>query len=174
MPRVTSILAAGSYDPAGVPDSVILTRSQRHAGRGVFVTTNGTHIAFDPPASGALRMGDALVLDDSRLVEIVAEAEPLLEVRVPDMGKLARLAWQLGDRHIAVQILPKRLRVSRDSIAEELLRRLGVKAIAIEAPFEPEGGAYRVGSATGHDHEHHDHAHDHHGHDHHHHHHDEH
>lgn len=123
-------------------------------------------------------MGDALVLDDTRLVEVVAEAEPLLEVRLTDMGKLARLAWQLGDRHIAVQILPKRLRVSRDSVAEELLRRLGVKAIAIEAPFEPEGGAYQVGSATGHDHEHHDHAHDHahdhHGNDHHHHHHDEH
>jgi len=62
---------------------------------------------------------------------------------VPDLGALARLAWRLGDRHIPVQILPKRLRVSRDPIAEAVLRRFGVVPVAIEAPFEPEGGAYR-------------------------------
>ena len=171
MLRVTRVLAAGSYDLAGISDSVILTRPQRQAGRGAFVTTNGARIGLDPQTPEALRMGDALALDDGRLIEVVAEAEQLLEVRVPDVARLARLAWQLGDRHIAVQILPKRLRVSRDSTVEELLQRLGAQAVAIEAPFEPEGGAYRVGGTGDHHHDDHGHAHD----DHHHHqHHDEH
>jgi urease accessory protein len=178
MLRVTKVLATGSYDPTGVADSVILTRPQRQAGRGVFVTTNGAQIELDPATPEALRMGDALVLDDGRLIEVIAEAEPLLEVRVPDVARLARLAWHLGDRHIAVQILPRRLRVSRDSAVAELLHRLGAQAVAIEAPFEPEGGAYQIGGMAAHGHDDHDHAHDHHhGHDHHghhHHHHDEH
>jgi urease accessory protein len=170
MPRVTNVLAAGRYGAAGGTDSVILNRDQRQAARAIFTTTGGVTVEFDPPSPAMLRMGDALVLDDGRLVEVVAEAEPLLEVREADVGKLARLAWQLGDRHVPVQILSKRLRLTRDPAAEALLARLGVRAVAIEAPFEPEGGAYRVAPAPAHhhhDHEHHDHDdhhHDHHAH----------
>src|SRR5258707_137980 len=114
-------------------------------------------VELDLPSPAMLRMGDALVLDDGRLIEVIAEAEPLLEVREADVGKLARLAWQLGDRHLPVQILPKRLRLARDAAAEALLVRLGVRAIAIEAPFEPEGGAYRVSPAAA-EHGHHGHG----------------
>jgi urease accessory protein len=171
MPRVTKVLATGSYDSAAGTDSVILNRDQRQAARASFTTIGGLTVEFDFPSSAMLRMGDALMLDDGRLVEVVAEAEPLLEVREADVGKLARLAWQLGDRHVAVQILPKRLRLVRDDAAEALLARLGVRAIAIEAPFEPEGGAYRVAPTPVHHHHDHGHAHhhdhDHHDHDHH-------
>ena len=165
MPRVTKVLCPGSYEPASGADSVILDRDQRQATRAIFTTTGNVTVELDFPAPAMLRMGDALVLDDGRLVEVVAEAEPLLEVREADVGKLARLAWQLGDRHLLVQILPKRLRLARDAAAEALLARLGVRAIAIEAPFEPEGGAYRVSPAPVHRHHDHGHAH-HHDHDH--------
>lgn len=164
MPRVTTVLAAGSYDAAGVADSVILNRAQRQAAHGTFTAVSGASIELDLRSPAMLRMGDALVLEDGRLVEVVAEAEPLLEVREADVGRLARLAWQLGDRHIPLQILPKRVRMSRDPTAEALLRRLGATPVAIEAPFEPEGGAYRV-AAHPHRHDDHDHAH-HHDHDH--------
>jgi len=167
------VFSAGSYDPAGITDSVVLDRKQRQARGVVLSATGGISIELDLRSPAVLQMGDALVLDDGRLVEVLAEAEPLFEVRVPDLGALARLAWRLGDRHIPVQILPKRLRVSRDPIAEAVLRRFGVVPVAIEAPFEPEGGAYRVASAhsqgpADHGHAHHDHSHhDHHHHDHH-------
>ena len=42
---------------------------------------------------------------------------------------------------------------------ETLLAALGAKITAIEAPFEPEGGAYASAHAHGHDHGHHDHHH---------------
>jgi len=67
---------------------------------------------------------------------------------------LARLAWHLGDRHVPVQLFPNRLRVRRDAAIEALLARLGAKTVAIEAPFDPEGGAY-LASAHGHRHDHH-------------------
>ena len=164
MPSVTAVLTAGSYDPARIVDAVILDRAQRHARSGAFAAVSGTPIELDLPAPAMLRMGDALVLEDGRLVEVVAEAEPLLEVRAADLSELARLAWRLGDRHIPLQVYPNRLRVSRDPPTEAVLKRLGATFVAIEAPFEPEGGAYRVPAHGAHDHGRH--AHGHHAHDH--------
>lgn len=176
MPRVTAVLAAGTYDAADIADSVILTRAQRQATHATFTAVRGANIELDLQSPAMLAMGDALVLENGRLIEVVAEAEPLLEVREADIGRLARLAWQLGDRHIPVQILPKRVRMGRDPTAEALLRRLGAKPVAIEAPFEPEGGAYRMaahplrhgdqGDAHHHDYDcDHDHDHGHHHHE---------
>jgi urease accessory protein len=114
-----------------------------------------------------LRTDDLLLLDDGGLVEVVAAPEPLIEARAADVASLSRLAWHLGDRHVPVQVLPNRIRARRDPAIETLLASLGAKVVAIEAPFEPEGGAYEQHPAhDGHDHDHdHDHdAHHHHGH----------
>ena len=97
-------------------------------------------------------------------MEVVAAPEPLIEARAADLAGLARLAWHLGDRHVPVQVLPNRIRARRDAAVEALLKSLGAKVALIEAPFEPEGGAYA--SSHGHEHHDHDHAHDHHGHSH--------
>jgi urease accessory protein len=51
------------------------------------------------------------------------------------------------------------LRVRRDPAVEKLLASLGAKVTPIEAPFEPEGGAYSAGHGS-HGHPHHG-AHDH-------------
>ena len=107
-----------------------------------------------------LRTDDLLELDDGTVVDVVAAPEPLFECRSTDVSALARLAWHLGDRHVPVQMLANRIRVQRDDANEKLLKSLGMKPTLLEAPFEPEGGAYEP-------HAHHDHAHDH-DHDHHH------
>jgi len=80
-----------------------------------------------------------------------------------------------------LQVLERRLRLKPDPTIETLLQSLGAKVVLIDAPFEPEGGAYDAavgdhghdhhhhdghhhhdhGHAHGHDHGHHDHAHDH-------------
>jgi urease accessory protein len=159
MARVVKIVAAAAGDSKPVSDTVILTPGQRRAPRGSVTGVKGTRVEFDLVEPVALRMGDLLLLDDGNLVEVVAEPEPLIEARAKDLTALARLAWHLGDRHVAVQLFPNRLRVRRDPAIEALLARLGAKIVAIEAPFDPEGGAY-VASAHGHhhhDHDHHDH-----------------
>jgi urease accessory protein len=107
-----------------------------------------------------LRSGDALALEDGRLVEVVAAPEPLLEIRCTDPLHLARVAWHLGNRHVPTQLLAKSLRIRRDHVLEEMLRGLGARVIEIEAPFDPEGGAYAPASEHGHRHggHHHDHS----------------
>jgi urease accessory protein len=91
----------------------------------------------------------------------VAQAEALIEVRA-DVAVLARLAWMLGDRHVPVEVLPNRIRLRRDPALEPLLTAAGGKVAMIEAPFEPEGGAYAASAHAAADHHHHDHGdHDH-------------
>jgi urease accessory protein len=172
MPRATSVLRVAERRAGPVVDTLILPHAQRQAQKGFLFGIKGTCVELDFPETVRLRTDDALLLDTGGLVEVVAEPEPLIEVRAADLPSLARLAWHLGDRHVPVQIMERKLRLKRDESIEGLLQSLGAKVVAIEAPFEPEGGAYEV-TAGGHHHHDHDHDHDH-GHDHHHHHHDHH
>jgi urease accessory protein len=172
MPRATSVLRVAERRDGPVVDTLILPHAQRQAQKGFLFGIKGTCVELDFPETVRLRTDDALLLDTGGLVEVVAEPEPLIEVRAADLPSLARLAWHLGDRHVPVQIMERKLRLKRDESIEALLQSLGAKVVAIEAPFEPEGGAYEV-TAGGHHHHDHDHDHDH-GHDHHHHHHDHH
>jgi len=170
MPHATSVLAATDRRGRPVVDTVILDYAQRSAQKIAVAGVKGVCIEIDLAEPMRLRTDDLLVLDDGTLVEVVAAPEPLIEARVADVGALARLAWHLGDRHIPVQVLPNRIRARRDATLEGLLASLGAKVALIEAPFEPEGGAYA--SAHGHAHHDHDHAHGRHSHSHGHHHHD--
>ena len=169
-------------------DTVVLDFDDRHRRRMAMTGTRGLQFLLDLETAVALRGGDALVLDDGRLVEVVAAPEPLLEIRGNDPQHLVRLGWHLGNRHLPTQIMGKALRIRRDHVIEAMVKGLGARVVEIEAPFDPEGGAYAAGghghadeAAThaAHDlasHAHHGHAHDDHGdHDHgHHHDHDEH
>jgi urease accessory protein len=154
-------------------DTVVLDFDDRHRRRMAMTGTRGLAFLLDLEAAVALRGGDALVLEDGRLVEVVAAPEPLLEIRGSDPFHLVRLAWHLGNRHLPTQIMAKGLRIRRDHVIEEMVKGLGARVIEIEAPFDPEGGAYAAGHAHGpagavHAHASHDHAtHDHAAHDHH-------
>ena len=130
-------------------DTVVLDFDDRHRRRMAMTGTRGLAFLLDLEAAVALRGGDALVLEDGRLVEVVAAPEPLLEIRGSDPFHLVRLAWHLGNRHLPTQIMAKGLRIRRDHVIEEMVKGLGARVIEIEAPFDPEGGAY----ASGHAHE---------------------
>ena len=158
-------------------DTVVLDFDDRHRRRMAMTGTRGLQFLLDLENAVALRGGDALLLEDGRLVEVVSAPEPLVEIRGADPHHLIRVAWHLGNRHLPTQIMPKGLRIRRDHVIEAMVKGLGARVVEIEAPFDPEGGAY---AGTGHGHAHedhahhtgheghdHDHAHDH-GHDHHH------
>jgi urease accessory protein len=140
-------------------DAVVLDFDDRHRRRMAMTGTRGLNFLLDLQNAVALRGGDALVLEDGRLVEVVAAPEPLLEIRGRDPHHLIRLAWHLGNRHLPTQIMAKGLRIRRDHVIEAMVKGLGARVIEIEAPFDPEGGAY-AGAAHGHPHEVHAHRHD--------------
>jgi urease accessory protein len=144
-------------------DTVVLEFDDRHRRRMVMTGTRGLEFLLDLENAVALRGGDALVLDDGRLIEVVAAPEPLAEIRCEDPQHLLRVSWHLGNRHLPTQITERGLRIRRDHVIEAMVQGLGARVIEIEAPFDPEGGAYAGG---GHAHEPAGEAHDHPAHDH--------
>ncbi len=166
MLRVVRIVDQAAHGARHI-DSVILNADQRRLQTGHLTGVNGTAIGVMLPEPVLLRNGDALELDDGSLVEVVVAPEPLVEIRGSDLTHLARLAWHLGDRHVPVQIFANRLRMRPDAALESALKELGARVAVIEAPFDPEGGAY-AHRATAHEHHHagqehkhdHDHTHD--------------
>jgi urease accessory protein len=157
MRRSHEVKQAGSWESSLAIDSVMLDADERHCRRNVLTAEHGTAILLDLPHAATLHDGDALVLDDGGFVRVVSRAEPLVEISAASAHDLARLAWHLGNRHTEVQVVGDRLRIRRDHVLEAMLEKLGAALTMIEAPFEPERGAY---DHHGHDH-HHDH--DHHG-----------
>ena len=178
MIRATKVLGQHRWKEAPA-DTIVLDFDDRHRRRMAMTGTRGLEFLLDLENAVALRGGDALVLEDGRLVEVVAAPEPLLEIKGSDPHHLIRVAWHLGNRHLPTQIMPKGLRIRRDHVIEAMVKGLGARVIEIEAPFDPEGEAY-AGAAHGHEPEeqghghahgdHHHHHDDHGGHGHHHHH----
>lgn len=89
-----------------------------------------------------LREGEALRLDDGRLVSIHALPEQLMEVTAHTPLHLLQLAWHIGNRHLPAAIESSRILVREDHVIAEMLHGLGAHVHRIEAAFDPEGGAY--------------------------------
>ena len=103
-----------------------------------------------------LRGGERLRANTGEVVLITAAAETLSEVRSEDARELARAAYHLGNRHIAVQVGASWLRYAHDHVLDDMLRGLGLLVGTLEAGFEPEAGAY----AGAHTHTHQGHGHE--------------
>lgn len=132
---------------------------------------SGEEVALMLPRGEILRGGDLVTASDGRVIEVLAEPEKLLHI---ESDALAKVAYHLGNRHVPVQVGKDFLRIAEDHVLEEMVKKLGAKVSHVQAPFEPEAGAYAGGhhqhDEMGHGgkiHDHgHDHDHDHHHHDH--------
>jgi len=106
---------------------------------------SGEEVGLFLPRGTILRGGQKLHARDGRIVEVVAAPESLLEVRCADAFELARAAYHLGNRHVAVQLGEGWLRIQTDHVLEGMLTGLGAEVLPVTAPFEPEAGAYAHG-----------------------------
>jgi urease accessory protein len=145
MLRIAAVVSRSELDQSRVIDCVFLDATDRHRRRVVLVGENGATYLLNLPEPRQLREGDGLVLEDGKIVRVAGKPEPLIEIAAPDAPSLARLAWQIGNRHTDVQIIGDRLRIRRDHVLEAMLRGLGASLSSLEAPFEPESGAYAHG-----------------------------
>ena len=147
--RASQILRAGTWRAADAIDRVVLDADERYRRRIVLAGERGTKFLLDLPEVTALQDGDGLVRDDGTIVAVVAKPEPLVEIAAADaadvIATMARLAWHLGNRHTELQIVGDKLRIRPDYVLEEMLVGLGASVTPIEAPFEPERGAYEHG-----------------------------
>jgi len=170
MPTATTIVRRAAVRADRVADTVSLDHAGRSALPETLVAEGGLDFTVALPEAADLDDGDALRLDDGRLVAVRAAAQDLFEVRAENPVRLMRLAWQLGSSHVPAEIAADALYVPPTAAAAELVRGQGCLASPVSRPFRPERTAHDH-STCGHDHGHghhgHDQAHDHHGHEHH-------
>jgi urease accessory protein len=146
--RARQVLPAGTWDAAREADRVELDYDHRHRRRIVLHTERGGELMLDLPHAVHLHEDDGLLLNDGRIVRVSARAEPLMEIRA-EPALLLRIAWHLGNRHLPAQLCGTHLRIRSDAVIADMVRQLGGQVSPVEAPFDPETGAY-----AGHHHAH--------------------
>ena len=132
-----------------------LTAQERTSLRGRRASASGRALLLQLPRGAALEPGEWLGGSGGVRVRVEAAPEPLLRVRAADPLALLQAAYHLGNRHVALELHPGELRLLQDSVLAELLRHRGLELEALQAPFQPEAGAYGGGP---HQHHHHSHA----------------
>lgn len=153
LPRACEVRPAGSWTRSPT-DCVELAYDERYRRRVVLTCASGRRLLLDLAEPRVLGHGDALVTDEGETIEVRAAPERLAEISCADARELVRVAWHLGNRHLPTQILGNRLRIREDHVIVDMVRRLGAEVVPVEAPFDPEGGAYGHAHHGGHDHGH--------------------
>lgn len=147
---ITDILPAGAW--AGPhTDEVTLDYDGRHRRRIALTGASGAAYLLDLAEATHLKDGDGLALPGGGVVRVTAKPEPLLEIRAAGPADLLRLAWHIGNRHLAAQVFADRILIRRDHVIAHMLEHQGAHVAEVMAPFDPEGGAYHE---HGHDHAH--------------------
>lgn len=154
MLRATRIVRRAALAGGEIVDRVVLDHGDRHRRRVAMRGLGGLSFLLDLPEPEMLDDGDALALEDGRLVWVEAAPERLLAIRAPSDHALKRLIWHIGNRHIPAEIGEEAVFIADDHVLADMVRGLGGTAEPVERPFRPEGGAYAGGHAHGHAHGH--------------------
>ncbi len=152
MIRAQTVRPVGTWHPTGTEDSVLLDHDGRHRRRVTLRSHGGREFLLDLAEAVRLRDGDGLGLETGETIVVRAQAEPLLDISAESAAAMVRIAWHLGNRHLPVQLIGDHLRIRADHVIAEMVTQLGGHVAPVEAPFDPEAGAYAGGHHHHHDH----------------------
>ncbi|ACA16583.1 UreE urease accessory domain protein [Methylobacterium sp. 4-46] len=154
LPRATRVVRRDALCSGEIVDRIVLDHGERHRRRVALRGLGGLAFLLDLPEATVLEDGDALRLEDGRLVWVEAAPERLLEIRGASPRALARLIWHIGNRHIPAEIGEDAVFIAEDHVLAAMVEGLGGTATPVVRPFRPEGGAYAGGHSHGHPHDH--------------------
>ena len=161
MIRAIAIVRRAVVGPEAVADRIMLDHGDRHRRRIALTGQAGLAFLLDLDKATLIEDGDALRLEDGRLVEVRAAPERLAEITSDEALQLKKVIWHLGNRHIAAEITDNAIYIVEDHVLIDLVRGLGARVSLVQRPFCPEGGAYDEASRHRHAHHSHDgHSHD--------------
>ena len=156
MIRATGIVRRAAVRHECVADRIILDHGDRHRRRIALTGQGGLAFLLDLDKAALIEDGDAVRLEDGRLVEVRAAPERLAEITSKDELQLKKVIWHLGNRHVPAEITEDAIYIAEDHVLVEMVRRLGARVSSVQRPFRPEGGAYDEASRDAHAHHSHD------------------
>jgi urease accessory protein len=133
---------AGHWPKEKATGTLTLDFDGRHRRRIRLTADQGEGVLLDLPKAVAMADGDGLQLEDGQWLKVRAATELVVEVRHKDPNQLVHLAWHLGNRHLPTEIRDQVLRIRPDHVIEKMLHGFGANLVKVQAPFQPEGGAY--------------------------------
>jgi urease accessory protein len=151
MIRAVAVVRRPAIRPEATADVLTLDHEGRQRRRVALTCDGGLRMLLDLEKPARLDDGDALALEDGRLVLVKAAAEPLYEITAATPLRLARLAWHIGNRHAAADIDEESILIERDPVLAEMARGLGATVREVVRPFRPERGAYAHAHGHGRD-----------------------
>jgi urease accessory protein len=123
--------------------TLALVAEDRTRSRHQFMTVEGEEINLQLQRGTVLREGDILADTNNQAIAIVlAKPEPVLTVTAHHALDFLRAAYHLGNRHIALEVTETYLRLSPDSVLEDMVLQMGLTVTKESQPFQPEAGAY--------------------------------
>jgi urease accessory protein len=146
MRRAIAVHRRGAWPEEAALDTITLAYVDRHRRRIRLVADSGEAYLLDLPRAHHLVDGDGLELEGGDYLRVRAAPEPVFEIEAADPADLLRIVWHLGNRHLPLQVAGARVRIGADHVIAEMVAGLGGRITRLEAPFDPETGAY-------HDHE---------------------
>ena len=122
-----------------------LTYDERAKSRLATMSNDGRAVAIllpDHRRGSVLRGGTVLIGDAGDFAIVEAASQPVTRITADSPLALLRATYHLANRHVPAQLASDAVLIERDPVLEAMLRGLGVHVEHLEAPFDPEGGAY--------------------------------
>jgi urease accessory protein len=134
-----------SQDVQPVVGTVALTWEQRHRSRQKLFTSHGREVALALPTGTRLQAGDLLPTPEG-LIRVECALEDVLLIRPRNPYETAFVAYQIGNRHLPLEIGDQGLKTLYEPMLETYLRQHAIPVERSQRPFTP------VSAASGHRH----------------------
>jgi urease accessory protein len=119
-----------------VVDTVALTWEQRQKSRQKLRPRRGPEVALALPTGSRLQAGDLLPTAEG-CIEVVLAPEDVLLIRPRSLRESAFVAYQIGNRHLPLEIADEGLKTLYEPVLETYLRQHGIPLERAQLPFTP-------------------------------------
>jgi urease accessory protein len=136
MQVIDRIVKAGAKADLPVIDTVSLTWEERQKSRQKLRTAQGQEFALALPTGTRLHAGDLLPATGG-WIEVHLAREEVLLIRPRDLQEAAFVAYQIGNRHLPLDIAEDGLKTLYQPVMEAYFSRQKIAAARVQLPFTP-------------------------------------
>jgi urease accessory protein len=134
-----------AQEASAIVDRVALTWEQRQRSRQKLLTMQGCEIALALPTGTRLQAGDLLAAPEGWIAVDLA-LEDILLILPRSLQETAFVAYQIGNRHLPLEIAEHGLKTLYEPVLETYLGQQGIPVERTQLPFTP------VSATSGHRH----------------------
>jgi urease accessory protein len=136
MQVIDHVVKAGAKANLPIIDTVSLTWEERQKSRQKLQTGQGHEIALALPTGTRLHAGDLLPVMGG-WIEVHLAPEEVLLIRPRDLREAAFVAYQIGNRHLPLDIAEEGLRTLYQPVIEAYFSQRKIAAERAQLPFTP-------------------------------------